>query len=194
MRDLPHAAREPCRQLRGYCYEFVEHGGRQFPLQFMESVLDLLWSKPSESAHRLARRPMRECELPMRRMPKLDGLLSQCELPCAPRRQIDRPDRHLRREPEAIGGCRAARHDHLAALGGERLDGGANSRICSVRLRIDRDAIAGVRVRTAMATPSLRPKRARRPAAIAGYAASRAPTTRGQHRPRARYARPVQGW
>jgi hypothetical protein len=120
MRDLPHAASEPSRKLRRH--QLTESGGRKLLLQGVERGLSPLRSEPSKRSHRLTCWSMRHGELPARCMAKLDDLLAEAHLPGAARRQIDRPNWHLCREPKTVGGGRTAQDDHLAALGGDRLD------------------------------------------------------------------------
>jgi len=88
----------------------------------MQGRLGVLRSKPGKRSHRLTGWPMRHCELPAWGMAKLDGLLAKAHLPGAARCQIDRPHRHLGREPEAIGGGGTTWDNDLATLRGDCFD------------------------------------------------------------------------
>jgi hypothetical protein len=84
---------------------------------------------------------MRHRELPTRRVAKFDDLFAQAHLSGATGRQIDRPDWHLRRKAQGVGGCSATRDDRLSPLTGERLDRLFYGRGASAKPACDREEI-----------------------------------------------------
>jgi hypothetical protein len=124
MRGHPHAPRQPSWKLRRHSHQFSERSWRELPLQNLKSGLDLL-------------RP----ELPTRRVAKFDHLFAQAHLSGATGRQIDRPDRHLRRKAQGVGGRSATRDDRLSPLTGERFDRLFYGRRASAKPARDREKI-----------------------------------------------------
>jgi hypothetical protein len=93
------APRGPCwSQPRRRRDQIGEGGWWKCPSQGLERDLRLLRPEPDLCANRFATRLMRQRKLPAGSRTKLDDLLAKAQRAGATGRQIDRPDRNLRRE------------------------------------------------------------------------------------------------
>jgi hypothetical protein len=81
------------------------------------------FSGPSQASARTASPAgFGQGQLPARSVPQFDDLLAEVHLSAAPGGQIDRADRHLRRQAKRVGRRRPVRDDDSRPLGGEGLD------------------------------------------------------------------------
>ena len=106
-----------------------------------QCTLSLLWPKPCQSPDGLAGCFARKRKLPIRRMAQLDRLLAHGQGSTASGGQINRPDRHLRRQAKCICCGRTIGHNDLSALLCQCLNCLLNRRTSLSKPRLNRTQI-----------------------------------------------------